>query len=72
MKRKYTGHVGLDFVNGFGDLFSFQLLRSDGKAVALVDFDRGDVTGCHCIPELQARQSGIIRLAKRYYSKARI
>lgn len=63
-------HVGLDFKNRFGDLFSFQLLK--GKyAVATVDFSDGEIERVLMTESLFPRRRAIIRLAKIVKKKVR-
>ncbi len=68
---KYRSHIGMDFRNQHGDLFSFQLVGTDGIAYAGVDLVDGIVNRFYAIPSLFIRKAAIIRLAESKYNQAR-
>lgn len=66
---QFQSHVGMDFHNSHANLFCFQLLNSEGRAVAVVEFDGVCVSRVLTVPSLCLRTSAIIRLAKLYFAK---
>lgn len=70
-KPRYASHVGLYFQLHDLELFGFQLLGADGRAVAIVDFRNGNVERALVIPSLLDRKRGLLRLAQWHLAKSR-
>ena len=70
-KPCYRSHVGMYFQLHDLELFGFQLLGADGRAVAIVDFRNGNVERALLVPSLLDRKRGLLRLAQWYLARSR-
>jgi hypothetical protein len=65
----FTSHVGLNYSNNSVSLFSFQLLGSDNRAHAFVDFTNGEADRIGLTSPLESRRASILRLASIHQRK---
>lgn len=72
--RPLTSSIGLDFIDAYGDrLTSYQLVEvRDGKrtAVALLDFENGELKRLMTVRGLIGKRKPLERLARRVMAKS--